>query len=155
MVQLRVSIFIPMSTYLLLIDPTGWKLLSQAPLEWTTGNLSLNSERLFTSGIQIFDGDTTVVYSGIEDADNSPRVLFFKVHDLNGSELYTLYTGDVIDNFWWYDTEKNFDRSILEQRNDSNLFFLTNHGHTSPESDSTSIIDFKAYYFGQNASLQV
>lgn len=131
--------------YMNVVDPAQWKLVAHTPLEWTTGNLSSNSERLFTSDIKIIGSDTIVVYSGIEDANYSHRALFFKDYNFEGEELYTRYTGDRVENFWWYGTRRNYDRSILTAREDSFLFFLSNHSHPEYEDDATSPIDFKAY----------
>jgi hypothetical protein len=131
--------------YMNIVDPTRWRLLAQAQLEWTTGSLLRNTERMLSSDVQVIAGDTTVVFSGLEDDNSSADVYFFKFYNLQGQELATKYTGDVINNFSWLPVHRNYDRSILSLRSDSSLFFLANHIHFDYEADSTSSTDFKAY----------
>lgn len=130
--------------YLNIVDPSRWELVSQAQIEWTTGDMDYRNERLLTSDVQVLDGDTTVIFSGLEDANNSPLVYVFKSFNLHGQELMTDYIGDV-NSSRWSNERRNYDRPVLALRSDSMLFYLSNHIHFEYEADSTSPTDFKAH----------
>jgi len=130
-----------------IVDPSDWKLLAHAPLEWTTGNSNPSSERLHTSDVQIINGDTTVIVVGKEVNSRVNDAAFLKRYNLDGTELLTDYLEYQFVGGYWseYNVRRNYDRTILSLRSDSLLFFLSNHVHDNFEADSTGSVDFKAY----------
>ncbi|MFK8056236.1 MAG: hypothetical protein AB8F78_08980 [Saprospiraceae bacterium] len=133
--------------YMNIVDPNRWKVVAHEELEWTTGDFVRSLERMHTSAIQIHNGDTTVVFSGVESNETSRESMFFKFYNLDGQELFTEYRDEVFSDGIWlaHDRGENFDGAIIAQRTDAMLFFISNHRHPEFVADSTTGTDFKAY----------
>ena len=133
--------------YMNIVDPTRWRLLAQAQLEWTTGRPSPSPRRLFTSDVQINEPDTTLIVFGVENGFDQNNKMFFKYYDTEGHNLFTRYTNNQFFNglFGSFDERRNYDRPIITSRSDSSIFYISNHAHLNHERDSTSVADFKSY----------